>query len=565
MRRKLFIILAAIIVFGPALSVLYYVSTRWSRPATKYPDFHATWVIASVICGYVGLATALDLVLQVLRTGRRLSHSLWLCGGTAAACVAAVLSLWMLWLTPWRPWLLTVNGLALTGFFFLLYCCRRRFELAVFGMAFAVAGLVLFVIALQEVYTIAGMTVWVKTEGTVTHAGGWQARASKFMTAELAYEYVVNGRRYTGHEDSWKSSCMRHGWGANLRRTEPHYGWNEKAAVYYDPSQPNRAVLMPGLSYSIAFFLRASLLSIFAGMMLLVARAQLRQAKKPVSCMGLAADTTNVGHLLGCWMGRIAFAILSICALLTLTCIRPLQAAALKVVRVDKVPTTADGFCERGLGLLRRRDPHRAFNNFTRGLGLEPNDAALYYDRGHACAQLGHPSQAVADWTKAIQLDWRMAFHVYYDYRSLVPDNVELGDLITRVALDHLGDLEEVSGYAVGAMAETGEFYTASLILSAHLSDEDFLRMAESQNPVVCAMGLIVLARRDPVRYQTTIRSFYNEPMEVPYVPMGCGVSAIPLGTLARNIIEDPNTLQYWDPEKTRWRWQPDRSESPRS
>ncbi len=44
-------------------------------------------------------------------------------------------------------------------------------------------------------------------------------------------------------------------------------------------------------------------------------------------------------------------------------------------------------------------------------------------------------------------------------------------------------------------------------------------------------------------------------------MPMGCGISAIPLGTLARSIIEEPKTLQYWDPEKTKWRWQPEPSE----
>ena len=29
-----------------------------------------------------------------------------------------------MWLTPLRPWLLIVNGLAITGLFFLLYQCR---------------------------------------------------------------------------------------------------------------------------------------------------------------------------------------------------------------------------------------------------------------------------------------------------------------------------------------------------------------------------------------------------------------------------------------------------------
>ncbi len=505
MRRKLLIILAAIIAFGPALAVLYYASTRWGRPAAKYPDFHATWAIVSIVCGWVGLATALDLVLQVLRTGRRLSHSIWLCGGTAAGCVAGFLSLWMMWLTSWRPWLLLFNGLALTGLFLLLYSCRRRLELGLFGVVFAIVGLALFVVALREVYTIADMATWTKTQGRMTNSGASGQRAGKFMTRILAYEYAVGGQRYVSHEDSWKSSRMRHGWGTNLYRSFSR-GWNERVAVYYDPSQPGRAVLMPGLSYATAFVLRTSLLSMFGGMMLLVASAQIRQAKRPVPGMVGSAGPVGVNLAFGPWTVRIAFGVLSTCALLAVTCIQPLRPDEMKVVAIDKVPGTADELCARGLDLLREHDPKRAFNNFTRALRRDPNDGALYYDRGHACAQMGQMPQALDDWKRAIQVDWRMAFHVYYARRILPPSSAELDEIIAKVALEHLADLEEVSGYAVGAMAETGEFYTASLILSAHLSDEDFLRMAESQNPVVCAMALIVLARRDIARYGPTIR-----------------------------------------------------------
>lgn len=559
MRRRLLIILAAIIVFGPALSVLYFASTRWGRPAATYPDFHATWAIVSIICGYVGLVTALDLVLQVLRQDRRPSHSIWLCTGTAAGCVAGFLSLWMMWLTPWRPWLLIVYGLALAGLFLLLYRCRRRFEIGLFGVVFAVVGLALFVFALREVYAIADMTAWVKTQGKILDSGGSGLRASKFMTRILAYEYVVGRQRYVGHEDSWKSSRMCYGWSENLYRLSS-YAWNERVAVYYDPLQPDRAVLMPGLSYAVAFVLRTSLLSMFGGMMLLVASAQIRQVKKPMPQMAGSAGPIGAGHSLEPWAGRIAFAVLSACALLSVTCIQSLRPGAMKVAKIDNVPGTADELCERGLDLLREHDPKRAFNNFTRVLRLDPNHAAVYYDRGHACAQMGQMAQALDDWRKAIQLDWRMAFHVYYAHRRLAPQDVELDEIITRIASDHLGDLKVVSGYAVGAMAEAGEFYTASVILSSHLSDEEFLHMAANENPVIRAMALICLARRDVARHRTTIQSLYDDATEILYMPMGCLVSPISLGALAKSIFEDPNTLQYWNPEKTRWLWQREQS-----
>jgi tetratricopeptide (TPR) repeat protein len=560
MRRKLLIILAAIIAFGPALSVLYYASTRLARPAARYPDFHAVWAVVSIICGYVGLVTALDLVLQVLRPGRRLSHSVLLCTGTSAGCVAGLLSLWMLWLTPWRLWLLIVSGLALTGLFYLLYRCRCRFELGLFGAVFAAAGLALFASSLREVYIIADMATWLKTEGKITDSGASGLHASRFMTRILAYEYVVDGQRYKGSEDSWRSSRMQYGWDTNLHRLSS-YAWNEKVAVYYDPSRPDRAVLMPGLSYATAFVLRTSLLSLFGGMMLLVASAQIRQAKEPMSRMVGTAGPAEASHRFRPWPGRIAFAVLSTCALLAVLCIQPLYPGAMKVARIDKVPGTADELCERGLDFLREHDPQRAFNNFTRALRFNPNDAALYYNRGHACAQMGQMAQAVENWKQAIQMDWHMVFHVYYDQRSLVPDDVALDEIITGVALDHLPDLGAVSGYAVGYGGTAGEFYTASLILSAHLDDGAFLGMAANGNPIVRAMALICLARRDIAHHRTTILSFYNDAAKVMYVPMGCGASPISLGALARNIIEDPNTLRYWDPEKTKWRWQRKQSE----
>jgi uncharacterized protein YjaZ len=93
--------------------------------------------------------------------------------------------------------------------------------------------------------------------------------------------------------------------------------------------------------------------------------------------------------------------------------------------------------------------------------------------------KLGEFSRCVADWKKAIELDWRMALHAYYARRRLPAADAELDRIIAQAPLDHLGDLQAVSGYAVGYGAEPGDFYTTSLILADHLQDNDFLTMAE--------------------------------------------------------------------------------------
>lgn len=165
-------------------------------------------------------------------------------------------------------------------------------------------------------------------------------------------------------------------------------------------------------------------------------------------------------------------------------------------------------------------------------------------------------ARAIAGWKEAVRQDWHKAFQVYYDHRRLRSQDIELDQMIADVALDHLADLGEVSGYAVGYAGGPGEFYTASLILSACLSDEDFLRMASDKKALARTMALICLARRDITRHQSTIRTFCNDATEVEYMPAGCIVSRISLGVLAKSILNDPSTLQYWDPEKTRWLWQ---------
>jgi tetratricopeptide (TPR) repeat protein len=515
---------------------------------------HTVSATASIVCGWLGLAVALDLVLQVLRRGRRLSNGAWLFAGVAAACAAAFFAVWITWLTPLRPWFLTASCLEIMGLFYLLYRCRRRLELFLFGLAFAVAGLALSVCAMRELGAIAEMTAWAKVEGKVTDSGGVRAHESKFWTRQLAYEYSVDGQRFVGCEDSWKSSRMRYGWGKNLSRAWPSYGWKKEVAVYYDPDNPESAVLRPGLSYATAFVLKVSLLSVLGGMALLVVSVQLGQAKASMSqsdgATGVVVKRLGRERSLD-WPGRVAFVLLAACALLVMVGIQPISRRAMKVERVDRVPATADEFCQRGLDLLHAHDPRRAFNNFTRALRIDPDDAEACYDRGHALLMMGRVPQAVDDWKKAVELDWRMALNAHYARRRLPSNDVELNQVIANAAFDHLGDLEEISGYAVGYGAGPGEFYTVSLILADCAKEDDFLKMTENANPVIRAMALICLARQDIVRYQTIIRSFLQDATEVGYVPMGCGIGSTSLAALAQNILEDPNTLQYWDPEKT--------------
>ena len=78
MRRRLLIILAAIIASGPTVSVLYLLLCTGADLAAEYVD--ATWAIVWIICGYVAPVIVFDRVLQVLRP---------VIGGGTAWCFAA--------------------------------------------------------------------------------------------------------------------------------------------------------------------------------------------------------------------------------------------------------------------------------------------------------------------------------------------------------------------------------------------------------------------------------------------------------------------------------------------
>ena len=127
--------------------------------------------------------------------------------------------------------------------------------------------------------------------------------------------------------------------------------------------------------------------------------------------------------------------------------------------------------------------------------------------------------------------------------------------LIKETAIQHLADLDTVEGYAVYYSAQPGDFYTTSLIVSNPFEEEKFLNMTKDDNPVIRALAMISLAREDITKYEKIIHSFYTDTAEIEYVPSGCCVSRITLDKLAKNIINDPNLLDCWSPEHTKWEY----------
>jgi cytohesin len=237
----------------------------------------------------------------------------------------------------------------------------------------------------------------------------------------------------------------------------------------------------------------------------------------------------------------------------------PLELAVGGYRNQKKLPEAkdSDSYCARGDYFYRQDEFERAIEDYSSAVRLNPQNDRAYYCRGRAWAEKDNPQQAVADWKKAIELDWQNALHVHYARRLLKSPDPELDRLIKDTAIEHLGDLKEVTGYAVGGGGSPGDFYVFSLVLSKPFDENRFLKMAHDENPVIRAMAMICLAREDLPKHKDVTRSFYTDCSEVPYVPVGCIMPRISLDKLAKSIIDDPNVLDYWSAAHTDWKFSP--------
>jgi lipoprotein NlpI len=72
-------------------------------------------------------------------------------------------------------------------------------------------------------------------------------------------------------------------------------------------------------------------------------------------------------------------------------------------------PKDASGYATRAVAYRAKRHFDRAIADHTKAIELEPNNAILYNDRGNDYVAKGDPDQAIADFTKAIELDPKIA------------------------------------------------------------------------------------------------------------------------------------------------------------
>ena len=133
----------------------------------------------------------------------------------------------------------------------------------VFG-AFISAGFV------RDLYFALKSRRWPRAEGRVVdsrlHLGGMSRVEDD--SALIEYEYQIGGVRYTSRRLDYAGRGA--GWSA--RRVLARYSEGDVVGINYDPADPARAVLQPGMSIGNVLRLLVGLAVLGIGLLFLVAR-----------------------------------------------------------------------------------------------------------------------------------------------------------------------------------------------------------------------------------------------------------------------------------------------------
>ncbi|AKQ68302.1 hypothetical protein A176_005214 [Myxococcus hansupus] len=137
-------------------------------------------------------------------------------------------------------------------------------------------------LAVSTVFLQAGSATWPTVQGTITRSEVETVRSNKSISYRplVAYTYSVDGQTYEGNKhriSSWS--------GGELEAAEAmvaRYPIGASIPVYYRPSQPSTATLLPGLGNAELFLLMILLPFNLAALALCVIVARIWQPERPL-------------------------------------------------------------------------------------------------------------------------------------------------------------------------------------------------------------------------------------------------------------------------------------------
>lgn len=130
----------------------------------------------------------------------------------------------------------------------------------------------LFSTAVFELPRAVASSGWPTARGVILTSEvrevGWSEDTSGWCP-ELSYEYPVAGRKYVSHNVELQDICISN-LGSYARRVVERYPAGKKVEVYYDPRDPSRAVLEPGVPDSVIVWPLLIIAAISLGVILVV-------------------------------------------------------------------------------------------------------------------------------------------------------------------------------------------------------------------------------------------------------------------------------------------------------
>ncbi len=139
--------------------------------------------------------------------------------------------------------------------------------------AIGVGGLILLLAGWQSAEGLASRS-WPATDGRVTVARS--SPRSQSQVAWFSYEFTVDGRVYTGSRvDTAQASATQ--------ETVAAHPLGSTVRVYYDPAEPARAVLSPGLTATHGWWFGAAAAAILGGWWLLQSAGSEWMGERPAT------------------------------------------------------------------------------------------------------------------------------------------------------------------------------------------------------------------------------------------------------------------------------------------
>ncbi len=125
----------------------------------------------------------------------------------------------------------------------------------IFGAVFGAVGLVVAGFGVNELTQADASASWPSVAGTVvssqvkkstsSRGTGRKRRRSTSHSASIVYEYTVDSRKHTAKRVSFGATSSS---ASSAREIVSRYPKGKAVTVYYDPADPERAVLEPGTS-----------------------------------------------------------------------------------------------------------------------------------------------------------------------------------------------------------------------------------------------------------------------------------------------------------------------------